>query len=95
MLEWKGREREWLLDHGFKTDEGGKILIPKLKWNTLYGGDYFYADNSQAELGLIRGGRWDSTGYAGVFGSNLYSTFTWDEVESWMRKMMLQGGRHE
>lgn len=32
---WTGRTQEWILDHGFKTDENGKILIPKSQWKKL------------------------------------------------------------
>lgn len=35
MMKWRGREREWMLDHGLQTDEDGKILIPKAKWDSL------------------------------------------------------------
>lgn len=36
-----------------------------------YGGDYFYADNKEAERCLIRGANWSYGGYAGVFHSHL------------------------
>ena len=36
-----------------------------------YGGDYFWANNAQAERCLSRGGGWSSGSYAGVFGSSL------------------------
>ena len=39
--------------------------------DTTYGGDYFYADNSQAERCLFRGGSWSNGASAGVFASNL------------------------
>ena len=39
--------------------------------DTNYGGDYFYADNSQAERCLLRGGSWSAGSLAGLFGSNL------------------------
>ena len=39
--------------------------------DATYGGDYFYANNAEAERCLIRGGGWFSGGYAGVFNSTL------------------------
>lgn len=39
--------------------------------DTNYGGDYFYANNGEAERCLIRGGGWDSGAGAGVFYSYL------------------------
>lgn len=41
--------------------------------DATYGGDYFYANNAEAERCLIRGGRWHSGGGAGVFYSNLHN----------------------
>lgn len=41
--------------------------------DTTYGGDYFYANNAQAERCLIRGGSWYFGSNAGVFYANLYS----------------------
>lgn len=37
-----------------------------------YGGDYFFANNTEAERCLRRGGGWDNPGNAGVFCSSLY-----------------------
>lgn len=39
--------------------------------DTTYGGDYFYANNAQAERCLFRGGSWVSGSYAGVFYASL------------------------
>ena len=39
--------------------------------DATYGGDYFYINNAEAERCLIRGGRWNYGGYAGVFYSHL------------------------
>ena len=39
--------------------------------DTTYGGDYFYANNAEAERCLIRGGSWINGAYAGVFNSSL------------------------
>ena len=39
--------------------------------DATYGGDYFYANNAEAERWLIRGGLWYYGGLAGVFSSNL------------------------
>lgn len=39
--------------------------------DATYGGDYFYADNSQEESCLVRGGIWDDGANAGVFNSGL------------------------
>lgn len=39
--------------------------------DTTYGGDYFYANNAQAERCLIRGGYWNSGSGAGVFNAYL------------------------
>lgn len=39
--------------------------------DTTYGGDYFYANNAQAERCLIRGGGWFNGSSAGVFGAVL------------------------
>ena len=39
--------------------------------DTTYGGDYFYANNAQAERCLIRGGSWYSGSHAGVFVAHL------------------------
>lgn len=39
--------------------------------DATYGGDYFYADNSQEERCLFRGGDWHDGAYAGVFFSGL------------------------
>ena len=36
-MDWTGRSQEWLLDHGFKTDDAGKVLIPQSKWRNLAG----------------------------------------------------------
>ena len=41
--------------------------------DATYGGDYFYADNNQAERCLIRGGYWGSGADAGVFSSYLFN----------------------
>lgn len=41
--------------------------------DATYGGDYFYANNAEAERCLVRGGGWGNGGYAGVFDSNLGS----------------------
>lgn len=41
--------------------------------DTTYGGDYFYANNAQAERCLVRGGSWGSGSNAGVFGADLGS----------------------
>lgn len=41
--------------------------------DATYGGDYFYADNSQEERCLIRGGGWYAGARAGVFDSSLGS----------------------
>lgn len=49
------------------------IMLPEADTTTAdYGEDYFYADNSQAERVLRRGGRWYGTSNAGVFDSDLY-----------------------
>lgn len=39
--------------------------------DTTYGGDYFYANNAQAERCLYRGGSWRHGSNAGVFGANM------------------------
>lgn len=39
--------------------------------DATYGGDYFYADNSQEERCLFRGGSWSRGANAGVFNSSL------------------------
>ena len=39
--------------------------------DTTYGGDYFYANNAEAERCLFRGGGWSDGANAGVFRSNL------------------------
>lgn len=39
--------------------------------DATYGGDYFYANNAEAERCLIRGGDWADGGNAGVFHSYL------------------------
>lgn len=39
--------------------------------DATYGGDYFYANNAEAERCLVRGGRWSYGGSAGVFLSDL------------------------
>lgn len=39
--------------------------------DATYGGDYFYANNAEAERCLVRGGRWYDGGGAGVFASSL------------------------
>lgn len=39
--------------------------------DATYGGDYFYINNAEAELCLVRGGSWYDGGYAGVFRSDL------------------------
>lgn len=39
--------------------------------DTTYGGDYFYANNAQAERCLYRGGSWNNGSSAGVFYANL------------------------
>ena len=39
--------------------------------DATYGGDYFYANNAEAERCLFRGGYWGDGGGAGVFFSNL------------------------
>ena len=39
--------------------------------DTTYGGDYFYANNAQAERWLIRGGGWNYGSLAGVFNASL------------------------
>lgn len=41
--------------------------------DATYGGDYFYANNAEAERCLIRGGGWHYGGGAGVFISHLGS----------------------
>lgn len=41
--------------------------------DATYGGDYFYANNAEAERCLIRGGNWAYGGSAGVFSSRLSS----------------------
>lgn len=41
--------------------------------DATYGGDYFYANNAEAERCLVRGGDWISGGGAGVFRSSLYA----------------------
>lgn len=41
--------------------------------DATYGGDYFYADNSQEERCLLRGGGWYDGSGAGVFNSILHS----------------------
>lgn len=40
--------------------------------DTNYGGDYFYANNGEAERCLVRGGRWNDGSLAGLFYSYLY-----------------------
>lgn len=39
--------------------------------DTTYGGDYFYANNAQAERCLFRGGNWYNGSSAGVFRANM------------------------
>lgn len=39
--------------------------------DTTYGGDYFYANNAQAERCIYRGGNWSYGSYAGVFNALL------------------------
>ena len=34
-MQWKGRELEWILDHGFRIDAEGMILIPQSKLEHL------------------------------------------------------------
>lgn len=41
--------------------------------DATYGGDYFYANNAEAERCLLRGGYWFYGGRAGVFISDLRS----------------------
>lgn len=47
-----------------------------------YGGDYFYANNGEAERCLIRGGNWYSGAFAGVFFSSLNSprSYSFDSI---------------
>jgi len=40
--------------------------------DATYGGDYFYANNAEAERCLFRGGYWSYGGSAGVFRSSLH-----------------------
>ena len=39
--------------------------------DATYGGDYFWANNAQAERCLCRGGRWNGGSGAGVFNAYL------------------------
>ena len=41
--------------------------------DATYGGDYFYINNAEDERCVVRGGRWDDGGLAGVFRSSLGS----------------------
>lgn len=35
MYRFTGRSLEWVLDHGFKIDQNGLLLIPAAKWRCL------------------------------------------------------------
>lgn len=34
---WSGREQEWIIDHGFRVDADGLLLIPAKAWYKLAG----------------------------------------------------------
>ena len=49
-MKWGGMALEWMLDHGFRTDENGVLLIPKSKWTSLAGKDTSLRNPKQKTL---------------------------------------------
>ena len=48
--KWVGRELEYILDHGFKLDDDGRILIKESDWNNLSWRDTSINDPSKRTL---------------------------------------------